>query len=170
MAFEYKFCPKCGGRLLVQFTEGRDRQVCSACGFIFYRNPIPAVAMIIRDADAILLVRRKYEPRQGDWSLPAGFVEWGESPDETAVREAKEETNLDIKLSELYGVFRARGEENYEILLVVYRAEILRGELLAGDDAMEARYFKFNALPENIAFRVHRQILMKLAKENKTRL
>ena len=165
MAFEYKFCPKCGGRLLVQFTEGRDRQVCSACGFIFYRNPIPAVAMIMRDADAILLVRRKYEPRQGDWSLPAGFVEWGESPDETAVREAKEETNLNIKLSELYGVFRARGEENYEILLVVYRAEILSGELLAGDDAMEACYFKFNALPENIAFRVHRQILMKLAKE-----
>ncbi len=165
MAFEYKFCPKCAGRLLVQFTEGRDRQVCSACGFIFYRNPIPAVAMIVMNEHGILLVRRKYEPCQGDWSLPAGFVEWGEAPEGTAVREAKEETNLDIKLSELYGVFRARGEANYEILLVVYRAEIMSGELLAGDDALEARYFKFNALPRNIAFRVHRQILMKLAKE-----
>lgn len=165
MDFDYKFCPKCGGLLLVQFTEGRDRQVCSACGFIFYRNPIPAVAMIILNAQGILLVRRKYEPRRGDWSLPAGFVEWGEAPEETAVREAKEETNLDIKLNELYGVFRARGEENYEIMLVVYRVEVLGGELQAGDDADEARYFKFTELPQNIAFRVHRQILAKLAKE-----
>jgi len=165
MEFDYKFCPKCGGPLLVKFTEGRDRQVCATCSFIFYRNPIPAVAIILRNEQSILLVRRKYEPCQGDWSLPAGFVEWGESPDETAVREAKEETNLDIALQELYGVFRARGELNYEILLVVYRAEILSGELQAGDDAMEARYFKLAELPDNIAFRVHRQILAKLAAE-----
>lgn len=167
MTFDYQFCPKCGGKLLVKFTEGRDRQVCSACEFVFYRNPIPAVAVILREGEKILLVRRKYEPCQGDWSLPAGFVEWGESPEETAVREAKEETNLDIALRELYGVFRARGERNYEIVLVVYRAEILSGELQAGDDAMEARYFKLTELPDNVAFRVHRQILARLAKEER---
>ncbi len=165
MEFDYEFCPKCGGRLFVKFTEGRDRQVCSACSFIFYHNPIPAVAMIVMTERGILLVRRKFEPCQGDWSLPAGFVEWGEGPEETAVREAKEETNLDIKLQGLYGVYRARGERNYEILLVVYRAEIAGGELQAGDDAIEARYFKLTELPDNIAFRVHRQILAQLAQE-----
>lgn len=165
MEFDYKFCPKCGGPLLEKFAEGRDRQVCSSCGFIFYHNPIPAVAIILMGEQGILLVRRKFEPCQGDWSLPAGFVEWGEGPEETALREAKEETNLEIKLSQLYGVYRARGERNYEILLVVYRAEILSGELQAGDDAMEARYYKLTELPKNIAFPVHREILAQLAKE-----
>jgi ADP-ribose pyrophosphatase YjhB (NUDIX family) len=151
--------------LLVRFTEGCERQVCSKCGFIFYQNPVPAAAVIVQRDDEILLVQRKFEPCIGDWSLPAGFVEWGESADETAVREAKEETGLDIAVRGLYGVYAARDDWDYQVLLVVYRSEILGGALKAGDDALEARFFDFSALPSNIAFRIHRNILAALAKE-----
>lgn len=165
MRSEYRYCPKCAGPLLVRFTEGCERQVCSKCGFIFYQNPVPAAAVIMQREAEILLVQRKFEPRIGDWSLPAGFVEWGESADETAVREAKEETGLDIAVCGLYGVYAARDYWDYQVLLVVYRAEILGGELKAGDDALDARFFKFSALPPNIAFRIHHNILAALAKD-----
>ena len=162
---DYRYCPKCAGSLQPRFTEGRERQVCAQCGFIFYQNPVPAVAVILQRRQEIVLVQRKFEPRAGDWSLPAGFVEWGESAEETAVREAKEETNLDIAVRGLYGVYAAREYWDYQILLVVYRAEILGGELRAGDDAVEARFFAFAQLPPNVAFRLHRNILAALAQE-----
>ena len=165
MRRDYRYCPKCAAPLLVRFTEGCERQVCSKCGFIFYQNPVPAAAIILQRDAEILLVQRKFEPRIGDWSLPAGFVEWGESADETAVREAKEETGLDIAVRNLYGVYAARDYWDYQILLVVYRAEILGGELKAGDDALAARFFKLSALPSNVAFRIHYNILVALAGE-----
>src|SRR5262245_40035851 len=121
MRRDYLYCPKCAGPLLVRFTEGRDRQVCSKCEFIFYQNPVPAAAVIVQREAEILLVQRKFEPRIGDWSLPAGFIEWGESAEESAVREAKEETGLDIAVRSLYGVYAARDYWDYQILLVVYR-------------------------------------------------
>src|SRR5574341_945740 len=166
MSKHYQFSPRCGGRLQQRFAEGRDRLVCEKCESIFYQNPVPAVAVILQQNRRILLVKRKFEPRAGDWSLPAGFIEWGEGPEQTAVREAHEETGLNIAVQELYGVYRGWDYPDYEILLVVYRAEILGGELRAGDDALEAEFFDFAHLPENIAFRLHRDILTELSKEN----
>ena len=165
MRKDYRYCPKCAGPLLVRFAEGRERLVCSQCGFIFYQNPVPAAAAILRRDGEILLVQREFEPHAGDWSLPAGFVEWGESPDETAVREAREETGLEVAVRELYGVYAGRDYWEYQILLVVYRADIVGGELKAGDDARQARFFKFAQAPPNIAFRIHRNILAALARE-----
>jgi mutator protein MutT len=163
MSFDYKFCPKCGGPLHKRFAEGRDRLVCEKCGFIFYQNPVPAVAVILQQNGKILLVKRKFEPHAGDWSLPAGFIEWGEGPEQTAVRETKEETNMDIAVNGLYGVYPGMDYPGHEILLVVYLGEIRGGELQPGDDALEARWFDFAHLPENIAFRIHRKILAALA-------
>jgi mutator protein MutT len=146
-----------------RYAEGRDRLVCEKCGFIFYQNPIPAAAVILQQNHRILLVKRKFAPRAGDWSLPAGFIEWGEGPEQTAVREVQEETGLNIALHSLYGVYPGRDYPDYEILLVVYRGEILGGELQPGDDALEAQWFELARLPENIAFRIHRNILAELA-------
>lgn len=162
MPRSYKFCLQCGGGLRQRFTEGRDRLVCEKCGFIFYQNPIPAVAVILQKNSQILLVRRKFEPAAGDWSLPAGFIESGEGPEQTAIRELKEETGLDIAVRGLYGVYPGNERPDHEVLLVVYRGEILGGELQPGDDALEARWFTFAQLPENIAFRIHRTILAEL--------
>jgi 8-oxo-dGTP diphosphatase len=158
----FKYCPRCGAEFVTQVLENVERLVCPHCGFVFYRNPTPAVAVILRRGDQILLTKRRYEPRRGDWSLPAGFIEYHEEPEQTAIREAKEETNLDIRLAGLQGVYFGTDDPRVHILLVVYWGEIVSGELMAGDDAEEARFFPLNSLPDNIAFSTHLQILQSL--------
>ena len=92
----YQFCPVCGDRLVERLVEleSKIRKVCSSCDFIYYQNPTPAAGVVIMDGDELLLVKRKYEPRAGLWTLPAGFVEAGEDASVCAVRETKEETNI----------------------------------------------------------------------------
>jgi ADP-ribose pyrophosphatase YjhB (NUDIX family) len=142
--------------------DGIERLVCSKCGFIFYLNPTPAVAVILLNSDKVLLVKRKFPPREGYWSLPAGFVEYHERVEETALREIKEETNLDIKLKDIYGIYSAYEDPNNHILLIVFTGEILQGDLRPGDDALDAQFFPLDNLPNEIAFSTHRFILNKL--------
>ena len=164
----YKFCPVCGGALKNREIpeEDRARLICEDCGFIFYINPTPAVAVILfNEKDEILLVKRKYDPRKGEWSLPAGFLEYDESVRRTAVREAKEETNLDIRLTGLHSVHSAHDDPEKHVLLVIYHGEILGGELRAGDDAKEAKFYALDSLPDRIAFSCHRRVLQHLREE-----
>ncbi|UCE05960.1 MAG: NUDIX hydrolase [bacterium] len=160
----YKFCPKCGNNLVEKFIkqEQTERLICSNCNFIFYINPVPAVAVILMNNQQIVLVKRKYQPRKGAWSLPAGFMEFDETTEQTAIREAKEETNLDIKVKELFGVFPGFDDPRAHVVLIVYWAEIVNGQLTPGDDAEEVRFFSLNKLPEDIAFTSHRKILERL--------
>ncbi|RMD91225.1 MAG: NUDIX domain-containing protein [Calditrichaeota bacterium] len=159
---DFKFCPKCAGALTTRILDSVERLVCSKCGFIFYLNPTPAVAVLLLSNGQVLLVKRKYEPRSGYWSLPAGFVEYYETVQETAIREVKEETNLDIQLRNIYGVYSAHDDPRNHVVLIVYWGEILGGQLKAGDDAIEAKFFTLDNLPEDIAFKTHRQILQEL--------
>jgi ADP-ribose pyrophosphatase YjhB (NUDIX family) len=152
---DYKFCPKCGENLSSNTIDGFSRLQCISCEFIFYQNPIPAVAAILLQDDKILLVKRKYEPKAGAWCLPAGFLEFSESMKEGLVREVKEETNLDIKVGELFQVCDARDDPRSHIVLVVYRGEIINGNLKPGDDAIETKFFPLKELPKNIAFSCH---------------
>ncbi len=163
---DYKYCPCCAGSFITKLLDGVERLVCSKCGFVFYLNPTPAVAVILLNSEKVLLVKRKFPPRQGYWSLPAGFIEYHESVEETAVREIKEETNLDIKLKDIYGIYSVYNEPDNHILLIVYNGEILRGELKPGDDAVEAKFFPLNRLPEDMAFSTHRTILNELYSQN----
>ena len=156
-----RFCPRCGGPLRFKPVGDRRRQVCSRCGFILYRNPAPAVAAIIPRGGRIVLVRRAEEPRRGDWSLPAGFLELDEAPEECAVRETLEETGLDIRVTELFGVDIGRDDPRTRVVLIIYLAELLGGELRAGDDASEAGWFGPGELPERIAFATHRRAIAK---------
>ena len=163
---DYRFCPRCGSSLEKRFTEGRDRLVCTRCGFVFYQNPLPAAAVILERDHKVLLVKRKFEPRAGAWTLPAGFIEQGEGPEACAIREATEETNLDIRLGGLFGVYSGMDDPRQHVLLVVYRGIIEGGEMRPGDDAEEAGFFTYQALPKDIAFESHRQILHALRREN----
>ena len=162
----FSFCPKCGGKLVVKHLDGRDRQVCSLCRFVYYRNPIPAAGVIVIEDNCVLLVKRKYAPYIGYWCLPAGFVEWEEGPEECALREAKEETNLDLELKSIHGVYAAGESDDYKIMLVFYLAERIGGDLKPGDDATDARFFHLAQLPTPIAFSIHRQILKDLQKQH----
>lgn len=155
----YRHCPCCAAALRTRRIDGHARQLCPACGHIAYRNPTPAVGVIMTLGGQLVMVRRKYEPRSGLWSLPAGFMEYGESPEQCAVRETLEETGGRVRLEGLVGVYSGRDDPRCHAILIVYRARLLSKRLTAGDDASEIGLFPFDRLPRGIAFRAHRQAI-----------
>jgi len=159
---ELNFCPRCGQALEDAFVFGRVRRVCPACGLVVFRDHKVAAAALVEDAAGrVLLVRRAWEPQQGYWSLPAGFVDEDESPPEAALRECREETGLTLAAPELfmavYGREHARGAD----IVLVYRGRISDGVLTAADDAAEVAFFPLEALPP-LAFRATEQALARL--------
>jgi len=160
----FSYCPVCGNELKEKFikAEQHRRLVCCVCGFIFYINPVPAVATILFRQNKILLVKRKFAPRKDAWTLPAGFMEYDETAEQAALRETKEETNLDIEVGEIFSVLPGFDDSRVHVLLIVYRAKIIGGEAKPGDDAAEIHFFSLDEMPENIAFSAHRQVLQKL--------
>lgn len=153
----YRFCPLCGEILIEKELDGTDRLKCSheGCDFIYYQNPVPAAGAIIVDSDRLLLVKRAHPPRIGWWCIPAGFMEWREHPEQTAVRELKEETGLNIEITSLFDIYSGTDDPRANAVLILYLAKVTGGELEAADDALEVKYFDFNDLPEEIAFEAH---------------
>ena len=129
----------------------KPRRVCPNCGFIHFTDPKVGVGVFVVHEGKILLVRRTMHPEIGKWSIPAGFVDHGEDPQETAVREAFEETNLRVAIEELIDVYHNPPEQGGASLFIMYRARLLGGTLQAGDDADAAAFFALDNLPE-IAF------------------
>ncbi|OGM03151.1 hypothetical protein A2115_01385 [Candidatus Woesebacteria bacterium GWA1_41_8] len=107
---DYKFCPLCGTPLLLKLDEGKQRKYCGACGWIYYPHVFAAVGAVIRKANRVLMVRRAREPFKQTWMFPAGFVDYGEHPEETLRREVKEETGLGVKSAELL-VIQQNGDD-----------------------------------------------------------
>jgi ADP-ribose pyrophosphatase YjhB (NUDIX family) len=161
----YRHCPRCTTLLEAREEGGVPRPTCPKCGFIHYRNPAPASGVLLLDGSAILLVRRKYAPRVGQWCLPAGFMEYGETPEACAVRELREETGLEAEVESLFGVFAGLDDPRVRAVLILYRVKRTGGELQAGDDATDAKFFPLDALPADIAFEAHRQALDRLRSE-----
>jgi ADP-ribose pyrophosphatase YjhB (NUDIX family)/ribosomal protein S18 acetylase RimI-like enzyme len=146
--------------------DDRERDVCPACGFIFYRNPVPAVGVVVALEDKVVLVRRRYEPRAGCWALPAGFMELGESAEDAAIRECHEETGLLVRVDHLLGVY-SYGEGQRTGLLIIYAATATSGDLVAADDATEAGVFALDALPTPMAFPTHLQAIDRWRRETR---
>ena len=115
--------------------------------------------MILEHKAEVLMVKRKYAPRVGAWCLPAGFMEYGETPEHCAVREVEEETGLVVRLTGLFGVYAGLDDPRSRAVLILYTAEREGGRLHPGDDAMEAEWFPRARLPRAIAFAAHRQAL-----------
>ena len=143
---EYRYCPQCGAQVELQNKEGRNRPVCSACGHIIYE-------------DKVLLTLRDVEPKMGEWCLPGGFLEWGESPEEGAKRELFEETGLNAEELSLVGVYDSVTGARLHVLLVAYRVTLWTGTPVAGDDASEVRWFDIDSVPA-LAFAVHEKALL----------
>ncbi len=163
-AKDFKFCPWCGSPLESRVLDGAERSACTSCEYIWYKNPIPATGAIIVDDNRLLLVKRKYPPAVGDWCIPAGFMEYNESPVECCVREVKEETGLDIRIDRLFWSYKAGDDPRSMVVLILYLATVIDGELIPGDDALETKYFDLDRLPSNIAFSAHRRAIRDLKK------
>lgn len=161
----YSFCPLCGKQLVERRLEGRTRAVCASCEFVHYRNPVPAAGVVLVEGGKVLLVKRKFEPREGMWTLPAGFVEADEDAAACAVRETKEETNLHVEIVRLFNVYSAFDDPRTAVVLILYLGRRTGGELACGDDASDARFFGLGDLPAEIAFRAHRWALSDAQKE-----
>jgi ADP-ribose pyrophosphatase YjhB (NUDIX family) len=162
-SFLARFCPRCATRLVRRDDHGSVRPTCPDCGHVHYRNPAPAAGVLLESRAGILLVRRKYHPRAGAWCLPAGFMEYGETPERCAIRELHEETGIEGRLSGLFGVYAGHDDPRVRAVLILYRADRKAGRLKPGDDAIAARYFPLDRLPGAIAFAAHRQALADFA-------
>lgn len=160
-----RFCPRCGASLVLRDDHGALRPTCPRCGFIHYRNPVPAAGAIVWRDEDVLLVKRRYAPRAGAWCLPAGFMEYGETPEHCAARELREETGLTGRAASLFGVYAGFDDPRVRAILILYRMTAVRGRLEAGDDAIEARFFALDRLPCAIAFQAHARALAELRVE-----
>lgn len=147
-------CPFCKNALSeAEVPGGKTRPACLQCGWIHWKNPIPTAVALIPVDDGVLLVKRAIDPQKGDWCLPGGYVDYRESPVETVVREAREETGLDIKVVRQLGL-PIITESNH--LVTFFLGEIIGGTMKAGDDAAELAIYTLDSLPANIAFPQHR--------------
>ena len=150
----FRFCPPCGGPLESRLLKDGDppRLVCGACGFIFYLDPKLAVGtIIIDDRKRIALVKRAIEPGYGKWVFPGGYVDRGEEVQHAAVREAREETGLDVRIDRLINIYSYTGRTP---VIVVYAATMISGLLACDDEGLEAKFFAPEAIPwDDLAFR-----------------
>ncbi|MFH1010626.1 MAG: NUDIX hydrolase [bacterium] len=123
-------------------------------------NPIPSVVAILEQDGKVLLVQRAVQPGKGDWCLPGGFIEAGETVSDAVIREMREETGLTCHPLEVLDVCSDLGGFYGDIVVVCYRAETVGGELKAGDDAMSLAFFPADNVPR-LAFPCHRRFLEK---------
>ncbi len=127
-----------------------ERYVCGRCGHIHYSNPKIVVGSVVAHEDRILLCRRAIEPRKGLWTLPAGFLEEHETPEEGARREAREEACADITIEALLAVYTVARISQVQLM---YRARLASPVFEAGVESLEAKLFEWNEIPwDELAF------------------
>lgn len=141
---EMRYCHRCAAPLTHQLRHGRMRPVCTACGGVLFLDPKVVVAMIAELDGKVVMIRRDNEPGRGRWTIPGGFVDRGEAVEEAAAREFLEETGLQVKVTELVGVYSRAQDTN---ILLVYGGRVVGGELSPGPEAQEVGLFAMDSLP-----------------------
>ena len=148
-----KYCSHCGEKVVVRVPEGDNlpRHQCDACGTIHYVNPKLVIGALPEWEDRILLCKRAIEPRRGFWTLPAGFMELGETTEQAAIRETLEEANARVELT---GLFTLLCVPHVDQVHLFYRARLLDLDFSAGAESLEVALFTEQEIPwKDIAFR-----------------
>ena len=154
-----RFCASCGQPIVRRVPAGdsRERDVCGSCGAVHYVNPRPVVGTIPVWQDTVLLCKRAIEPRYGKWTLPAGFMEIGETTREGAIRETLEEACARVSLGPLFTMIDV---PDIEQVHVFFRAELVDLDFAPGDETLEVRLFREPEIPwPELAFRTVAQTL-----------
>jgi len=158
-ARSFRHCKACGGPVLYQVPadDNRERAVCTVCGNVHYENPLAVVGTVPVWGDQVLLCRRNIEPRYGLWTLPAGFMEIGETVAEGALRETIEEAGAHVEMQDLYTVLNV---VRVGQLHLFHRARLLDTDFAPGPESIEARLFHEHEIPwDQIAFKTSRVTL-----------
>ena len=154
-----KYCRACGTPVayVVPADDNRERAVCPSCSTVQYENPLNVVGTVPVWGTQVLLCKRAIEPRRGFWTLPAGFLELGETTADGALRETIEEAGAQIELGPLFSVLNvARVGQVHLFYLATMRSQVLA----PGSETLEARLFREEEVPwDEIAFRTVRESL-----------
>lgn len=153
------FCNVCGHSLEQRIPpdDDRERHVCGQCDTVHYLNPRIIAGALVTAGEAILLCRRAIEPRRGLWTLPAGFMENGETTTEAAIRETREEALAEVTGSRLYTIFNL---PEIDQVYMFYLAGLKGDGFAAGTESLEVRLFREDEIPwDHLAFPVVRRTL-----------
>jgi ADP-ribose pyrophosphatase YjhB (NUDIX family) len=155
-----KHCRECGTAVVYRLPDDGDtkeRAICPACHTVHYQNPLNVVGTVPHWGDKVLLCKRNIEPRWGKWTLPAGFMELGETKAEGAARETDEEAGAQF---ELQGLFSLLNVTRVGQVHLFYRARLLSEHFNPGFETIEARLFTEDEIPwDEIAFRTVKETL-----------
>ena len=154
-----RHCKACGSATAYRIPtdDNRPRAVCMACSLVHYENPLNVVGTLPAWGEQVLLCRRAIEPRYGFWTLPAGFMELGETTEEGALRETAEEAGARVMLHGLYSLLNVPRVGQVHLF---YRAEVLDPNFAPGSESLEVRLFHENEIPwDELAFRTVTQTL-----------
>lgn len=156
-----KHCKNCGGAVIYRVPDDgdtRQRAVCPACQTIHYENPLNVVGTVAHLGNRVLLCKRNIEPRWGKWTLPAGFMELGETTAEGAARETDEEAGAQFEMEDLFTVISVPRVGQVHLF---YRARLLNELFQPGHETIEARLFSESDIPwDELAFRTVKETLI----------
>ncbi|RQP24753.1 NUDIX hydrolase [Piscinibacter terrae] len=163
-----KFCKACGGeaRYAIPPDDNRERATCTVCGTIHYENPLNVVGTVPVWNDKVLLCKRNIEPRLGYWTLPAGFMELGETTLEGALRETVEEAGARVDMKGLFTVLNVVrvGQVHF-----FYLANLRDTDFAPGPETIEARLFREDEIPwDDLAFRTVRETLLRYFEDRRS--
>jgi ADP-ribose pyrophosphatase YjhB (NUDIX family) len=159
--FAWNYCGTCGQSLVIAHDGQSDKPHCPNCRRFYYLNPVPAACCFVSRAPGeLLFARRAVEPCLGEWCLPGGFIELGETAEEAALRELREETNLQASRARLLGVSTRLSPIAGAVMVLGYVVEEWAGEseMRPDSDALELGFFSQADWPP-LAFEVHRELL-----------
>jgi 8-oxo-dGTP diphosphatase len=146
---QFRYCPLCGQALIAREVDHRLRPTCPDCSYVQFRNPAPAVSVLITDGEQLLLGRRTGSVGGGRWALPSGYVEYDDDFLTTGIQEVKQETGLDVEIESIVTILSSFYAPGYHFLAIYLLARVVGGRLKAADDLDQVEWFSLaGPLPE----------------------
>jgi 8-oxo-dGTP diphosphatase len=158
--YDFIYCSSCGNKCVKRILRGQERSVCPICGFVHYKNPSPAVSVLLVKNEKILLGKRVQGSfKAGMWCLPCGFIEFDEDFLTAARREVQEETGFIIEIESIISVMSNYLTPNLHSLVVVLLAHVVGGALCPGDDLDQVEWFSISEPLPQMAFEADEHII-----------